>query len=90
MADLTIRYNNSALPKGEEIDVVGVGPIKNGGQLTVDEVVQDRYEQENGVSLKDALAENPNFNLAPDETKGEKNAAKVSKEQGLPSEEGGN
>jgi len=82
MGKLTIRYNNPDLPKGTEIDIPGVALIKNGSQVTVEDDVLERYEAENGVSLEKALAENPNFANAPDETKGEKSAAKVAAERG--------
>ena len=59
MADLTITYNNPDFPDDAEFDVAGVGPIKNGGQLTISEETQAIYESNYGVPLADALAENP-------------------------------
>lgn len=83
MAKLTVRYHNSALPSGVELDIAGIGLIKNGGQITLSDEIQDRYEAENGVKLEAALKENPSFNLSGDETPGEKKAEKAAKDLGV-------
>lgn len=50
---LKISYNNPAYPKGEELDLTGVGIIKNGSTVTLDEDAELAFVSRTGQSVKD-------------------------------------
>jgi hypothetical protein len=59
----TIEYNHPDFDKGEEFDVTGVGLIKNGGTVKLDEEAERSFVATTGRSVKDYFKGNANFKL---------------------------
>lgn len=65
---MKLTYNNPAFEKGLELDLPGIGLIKNGEPFEVDKDQEEAYEARTGNSLKEVAASDDNFK----ETKGGK------------------
>lgn len=59
MSDFQISVHHPDLPDDTEFDIQGVGLVKNGGNATVTESMQEFFKQDTGLDLKDCLEENP-------------------------------
>jgi hypothetical protein len=59
-----LTYNNPAFEKGLEIDLPGIGLIKNGEPFEVDEDQEAAYKDRTGNSLAEVAKKDDNFEKA--------------------------
>jgi len=51
---MKVTYNNPQLPKGEELAIVGLGLIENGGSIEVTSEQEAEFEATTGRTLQEA------------------------------------
>ena len=59
MADLEVTMNHPHFPQGTEIDIDGVGTVKNGESVSITQEMQDNWQAANeGIDMQKSLAQN--------------------------------
>lgn len=59
MAEFKLTVKHPELPEGKEIEVAGVGTVKNGESVNVTQEMQDMFAAQNdGLDMKKAMAQN--------------------------------
>lgn len=61
---LTVKMDNPAYPKGEELDVTGIGLVENGSSVKLDEEAEQRFFAANGMTVREALKDSEIFEVS--------------------------
>lgn len=60
---LKVTLNMPAFPKGKIIIVPGIGQLRNGEPTTLTKQQEERFKRKKGVSLEEALKDNPRYTI---------------------------
>lgn len=58
-----ITYNHPAYDKDQELDIRGIGLIKNGGSVTLDDAAETTFIQLTGMTVKDKIGNDEHFTV---------------------------